>query len=201
MESSHRYTALVTGFGPFDDHKINASWEAVKELEKLWQDSQDLQDVKLVTEEIAVSYERVSGRVAKLWKNHNPTIMVHVGVARNGECLTIESQAHSTGYQRKDICGRQPDEVNITPCVLQPEMDIKKICEAVNANSKNTGCKADISHDAGRYLCEYTFYQSLCIKPSCVLFVHVPDFHKYNSVQTAHGLLDILCAAIKDLRH
>ena len=27
---------VVTGYGPFGDHKINASWEAVKRLKELW---------------------------------------------------------------------------------------------------------------------------------------------------------------------
>ena len=29
-------TILVTGFGPFGLHEVNASWVAVKELERLW---------------------------------------------------------------------------------------------------------------------------------------------------------------------
>ena len=27
---------VVTGYGPFGDHKVNASWEAVKSLKELW---------------------------------------------------------------------------------------------------------------------------------------------------------------------
>ena len=36
---------LVTGYGPFGDHKINASWEAVKKLPDLWNDSQYKKEV------------------------------------------------------------------------------------------------------------------------------------------------------------
>ena len=47
---------LVTGFGPFGVHKVNASWVAVQELEAL-----GLEDpfVTLVVEEITVDYEYV----------------------------------------------------------------------------------------------------------------------------------------------
>ena len=27
---------VVTGYGPFEGHPVNASWEAVKELSKIW---------------------------------------------------------------------------------------------------------------------------------------------------------------------
>ena len=30
---------VVTGYGPFGEHKINASWEAVKRLKDLWNDN------------------------------------------------------------------------------------------------------------------------------------------------------------------
>ena len=51
---------VVTGFGPFGIHKVNASWVAVQELKNL-----GLEDpfVDLVTEEIQVDYDfvKVSG--------------------------------------------------------------------------------------------------------------------------------------------
>ena len=47
---------LVTGFGPFGVHKVNASWVAVQELEALGLDDPF---VDLVVEEISVDYEYV----------------------------------------------------------------------------------------------------------------------------------------------
>ena len=51
---------VVTGFGPFGIHKVNASWVAVQELKNL-----GLEDpfVDLITEEIQVDYDfvKVSG--------------------------------------------------------------------------------------------------------------------------------------------
>lgn len=67
-------TILVTGFGPFDKHVVNASWEAVKELQKLWINSKEFPDVKLIIEEIPVSYSYVSTRIPQLWKKHSPTV-------------------------------------------------------------------------------------------------------------------------------
>ena len=38
---------VVTGYGPFGDHKINASWEAVKQLKDLWDKDTKKHEVRL----------------------------------------------------------------------------------------------------------------------------------------------------------
>ena len=35
-ETKPQRSIVVTGYGPFGDHKVNASWEAVKRLKELW---------------------------------------------------------------------------------------------------------------------------------------------------------------------
>ncbi|XP_043256705.1 pyroglutamyl-peptidase 1 isoform X2 [Colletes gigas] len=191
---------IVTGFGPFGDHVINASWEAVKELSKLHADSKEFIDVKLIVEEIPVSYDDVASYVPKLWKEYNPTVILHVGVSHKVDCLTIECCAHSNGYERPDIYDKCPDESKITQEVLITNVDAHKICDTINENSMETECSACVSYDAGRFLCEYVFYQSLHIEPTKVLFVHVPDFTTYSSLRTAKGLLHILRCMIKCAR-
>lgn len=74
MGADSECTILVTGFGPFDKHVVNASWEAVKELQKLWIDSKEFSDIELITKEIPVSYSYVSTQIPQLWKKHNPTV-------------------------------------------------------------------------------------------------------------------------------
>lgn len=74
MGADPKCTILVTGFGPFDAHVVNASWEAVRELQKLWANSAEFPDVKLVAEEIPVSYNYVSDHIPQLWKKHNPSV-------------------------------------------------------------------------------------------------------------------------------
>ena len=39
---------VVTGYGPFGDHKINASWEAVKQLKDLWDKDTKTDEVRFV---------------------------------------------------------------------------------------------------------------------------------------------------------
>lgn len=77
MSIDPKCTILVTGFGPFKKYVVNASWEAVKELQKLWENSVEFSDVKLVAEEIPVSYDHVSTHIPQLWKEHNPLVSSH----------------------------------------------------------------------------------------------------------------------------
>lgn len=74
MSANSECMILVTGFGPFDKYVVNASWEAVKELQKLWVDSKKFPNIKLITKEIPVSYSYVSTQIPQLWKKHNPTV-------------------------------------------------------------------------------------------------------------------------------
>lgn len=121
-----------------------------------------------------------------------------MGVSHKAESLTIECHARSDGYNRFDIYEKRPDETNIELNVLKTRIDVKELCNNVNKNSEKNGCKACLSNDAGRYLCEYIFYQSLSIDSTKTLFVHVPDLNKYSSIQTAKGLYDILCYLMKN---
>lgn len=200
MDADPKRTVLVTGFGPFKTHVVNASWEAVKELQKLWENSVEFSDVKLIAEEVPVSYDYVSEHIPRLWKEHNPSIVLHVGVSHEAEFLTIERHAYSNGYNTLDVCNKCPDETDVECNVLETEIDVEELCDNVNKNSERSGCKAYPSQNAGRYLCEYIFYQSLSIEPTKTLFVHVPDFHKYSSVQAANGLYDILYYLLRNLK-
>ncbi|XP_074240480.1 pyroglutamyl-peptidase 1 isoform X2 [Saimiri boliviensis] len=76
-----RKAVVVTGFGPFGEHTVNASWIAVQELEKLGLgDSVDLH-----VYEIPVEYKTVQRLIPALWEKHSPQIslrlyLLHVSV-------------------------------------------------------------------------------------------------------------------------
>ena len=71
---------LVTGFGPFGHHKVNASWAAVCGLKKLGVEYKST-EVALETREIPVAYDIVSSVVPQLYERFNPRLCVHVGVS------------------------------------------------------------------------------------------------------------------------
>lgn len=69
-----RPKVLVTGFGPFGNHKVNASWEAVKALPI--KQLEQTHNVEIITAEIPVSYAHVSTEIPRLLKLHNPLVIL-----------------------------------------------------------------------------------------------------------------------------
>ncbi|XP_044311918.1 pyroglutamyl-peptidase 1 isoform X2 [Varanus komodoensis] len=69
MEKSRR-PVVVTGFGPFGEHSVNASWIAVQELEKMGL----REDVDLHVYEIPVEYQAVQRLIPALWEKHSPQV-------------------------------------------------------------------------------------------------------------------------------
>lgn len=63
-------TVIVTGFGPFRNHNVNASWEAVRFLPTTGIEKE--LGIRLVTEEVPVSYEYVETKIPQLWTCHKP---------------------------------------------------------------------------------------------------------------------------------
>lgn len=57
---------LVTGFGPFGAHPVNASWESVKLL------PDEIDDYQLVKKEIPVLYYDVETTIPAIWREINP---------------------------------------------------------------------------------------------------------------------------------
>ena len=95
---------IITGFGPFGEHKINASWESVKLLPTLWNHS----SVNLVIEEIPVQYDFIQKQVPVKWADLKPIFVIHVGVSSIAKVVTLETLAHNKSYDRCDVDGKCP---------------------------------------------------------------------------------------------
>lgn len=72
IEDMFKPIVLVTGFGPFADHPVNASWEAVKLMNK--DEIEKKLNIELVQLEIPVTYENVDEFVPALWETHSPKV-------------------------------------------------------------------------------------------------------------------------------
>ncbi|XP_067946651.1 pyroglutamyl-peptidase 1-like [Watersipora subatra] len=193
-----KITVVVTGFGPFGEHKINASWEAVKELSKLGV----AHNVNLVTQQIPVEYESVQKIIPELWKQWQPKLVVHVGVSSIASELTFERQAHNNNYKMPDVAGKsapsQCYNIDEGDRCLETGLDISKLCDDVN----QSGClaMATSSEDAGRYLCDFTYYASLCQDQSRTCFIHVPVLDQpYTSSELGHALQCSVQCMLKQL--
>ena len=183
---------VLTGFGPFGQHKVNASWEAVRLVPGLWEDTEH----PVVVEEIPVDYSWVQAREEGRWKEAFFT--VHVGVSHLATAVTLECRGHNTGYCRPDVAGAcppgetcQPDGLEeITTCLDMPAL--LAMVEAAGADTK-----FELSEDAGRYLCDFVYYRSLLCSQGRSLFIHVPPLDTpYSAQQLARAIAAVLRAIV-----
>jgi len=196
--SPSKFTVLVTGFGPFATHTVNASWESVNELSK-----EGLGDeINLITVEIPVEYETVTKQIPELWSQYKPHLMVHVGVSGVAKDLTLEQTAHNNGYDKFDVQGRTPSDnccVDGAPLCLVSEIKMKPVCEAVNQSM--CGVNTVVSLDPGRYMCDFIYFTSLNINCSRTAFIHVPPLEKPYSVKQLAAALRVAILAMLDQLH
>lgn len=190
---AHKKKVIVTGFEPFGEHAVNSSWVAVQELERLGLG----EAVDLHVCEVPVEYQAVQVLLPSLWKEHDPQLVVHVGVSGLATTVTLEQCGHNKGYKRRDNCSFFPASqccMDSGPDCILSVLDMDAVCKRVNESG--LGVTLSVSKDAGRYLCDYTYYTSLYLGQGHSAFIHVPPLGKpYSSQELGRALQ----AAIKEM--
>ncbi|ELW67153.1 Pyroglutamyl-peptidase 1 [Tupaia chinensis] len=171
---------------------IPALWEkhSPQELEKLGLgDSVDLH-----VYEIPVEYQTVQRLIPALWEKHSPQLVVHVGVSGMATTVTLEKCGHNKGYKGLDNCRFCPGSqccVEDGPESIDSIIDMDAVCKRVTTLGLDV--TVTISQDAGRYLCDFTYYTSLYQTHGRSAFVHVPPLGKpYNADQLGRALRVII---------
>ncbi|KAB5535807.1 hypothetical protein PHYPO_G00122160 [Pangasianodon hypophthalmus] len=192
-------TVIVTGFGPFGEHAVNASWVAVQELKELGLGP----TVDLHVTEVPVEYQAVQNLLPALWDQYHPQLVVHVGVSGMATTVTLEKCGHNHGYRRLDNCDFYPKSgccIEGGPDCIKSAIDMDVVCKRVN--NSNIGISVSVSKDAGRYLCDYTYYTSLYLGKGRSAFVHVPPLGKpYSAEQLAQALRAVILEMLDMLEH
>ncbi|XP_066540327.1 pyroglutamyl-peptidase 1 isoform X2 [Hoplias malabaricus] len=147
--SSQKELVVVTGFGPFRQHLVNASWEAAKGLKR------------------AGLGEGTDIDIAEI------PVAVHLGIAPGARCIILEQTAKNHGYKDRDVCGSCP----ANNCCIEGGAEwLDSIIDMRSLAKHLKGLSLDViySRDAGRYLCEFVYYCSLQYGQRRAVFVHVP---------------------------
>ncbi|KAG7275266.1 hypothetical protein CRUP_034993 [Coryphaenoides rupestris] len=251
MDNNKR-TVVVTGFGPFGEHMVNASWVAVQaviltldrdlgsevrelsvcvqpaclpfrkhdsniaytcpqcctEAVVLWvhQELQKLglgKKVDLHVYEVPVEYQAVQSLVPSLWEQYHPQLVVHVGVSGMATTVTLEKCGHNYGYKGLDNSRLCPDSqccVVGGPACIDSVIDMESVCKRVSASG--LGVTVSVSKDAGRYLCDFTYYTSLYLSRGRSAFVHVPPLGKpYSGPDLGRALQAIVREMLQHQDH
>ena len=177
--------ALITGFGSFPGVEKNPTEELIHDLSK--HSSSQPVDIHAIV--LDVSFERSAKKLMHHLQSNSvsPMFLLHFGVSRS-PYLRIERQAVNEKHASiPDIDGMHCDGVAIDPkYALTKSISSSLHTDKLIQHLRKIGYPAKISYDAGRYVCNSTYYQSLRWTQSqqdsqgiSSIFVHVPP---HNSV-------------------
>lgn len=200
-------TVLVTGFGPFQDkYPVNPSFEIAKSLpQELPRSARGGPKTNIITygTPIRVCYETVRELVPQLHESHceNVDLVLHIGMASGRKFYTLEEIGHRDGYHKnKDLDGKAlPEDDGLLrfadcPQDMTTSLDYaavlgrwRMILRGLPEDFPGSGADCRSSSDAGHYLCDYIYFNSLAwygrrsgnlvdgmASDRPVLFLHVP---------------------------
>jgi len=167
-------TILLTGFGPFPGAPFNPTAPLVKRLARLRRPM--LADVTIVPYVFATSYAAVDRELPRLIAEHRPDALLMFGLHGRTRTLRIETRARNALALRADAGGSAPRGHAIAPGL--PAIAMPAPTRHLLAAVRRAVVPAALSHDAGRYLCNYLCWQAAAAArqgPRLAAFVHVPD--------------------------
>jgi len=149
---------LVTYFEPFGERTTNASKEVVSLISNF--------DIK----ELPVSWSKVPSILDELLIDE-PDYLFLIGEAGSYKEITVEQVAHNIS-NGKDNDGVIKDNEQI----IVGDKDVKTTLFDLSKLSYHIG------DNAGKYLCNYTYYLALSKAKTCkVLFIHLPYIEESGS--------------------
>ncbi|XP_036699720.1 pyroglutamyl-peptidase 1-like protein isoform X5 [Balaenoptera musculus] len=130
-------------------------------------------EVELQILQLPVDYREVKQRVTRIWEDLQPQLVVHVGMDPTAKAIFLEQCGKNWGYGDADIRGFHPE---CGVCLPDgPEVIASGVSmRAVSRSAVVEGVEVAFSRDAGRYVCDYTYYLSLHHGNGCAALVHVP---------------------------
>ena len=156
-------TVLVTGFEPFGEHEVNPSQVLAEALGGVV---------------LPVSYARTAAALRAAIDEREPDVVVCFGLAQKRTAITPERFAHNldeagtTDNEASPGTGKEIDPAG--PLAYRSTLPVDEIVAALTAED----IPAQVSRDAGGFLCNHVFYVLMQTLSSNQVggFVHVPPF-------------------------
>ena len=180
---------LLTGFGPFPNMPINPCVEIVHWIQD-WAESQSFE---ICTAILDVTYQGAFDQVQRLVIEFGAQMIVHIGVSSRNDAIHLEHSAiNCRNASIPDVQGRRciNEAINIEYSLttrIRTTLDILTL----QRDLSQWGHPVAVSHDAGQYVCNSLYWQSLHYFDIPVLFVHVPN----TTIEQHHSTI----ACIQDL--
>jgi pyroglutamyl-peptidase len=169
-------TILLTGFGPFPGAPFNPTGPLVERLLRLRRPR--LANAKIIPHIFPTSYAAVDRDLSVLLARHKPDALLMFGLAPRARALRIETWARNAVSLLPDAAGIALPRRTIAaggPAAIAIPAPAHRLLAAVRA----ARVPATLSHDAGRYLCNYLAWRAAAAAgnnggPQLAAFVHVP---------------------------
>jgi len=158
-----------TGFGPFPGVPENPTAQLIATL----RDSDDPAFADCTFDVLDVAYGTVGEALDRVLAAR-PRALVMTGYSRRATALMLESIGTDDCAAQADVAGFVPAAAGSTITRLAcPHIDFAALRDAL----AGAGLRAEVSEDAGRYVCNHTLYTALkrlADSDTPALFVHVP---------------------------
>jgi pyroglutamyl-peptidase len=169
-------TILITGFGPFPGAPFNPTESLAKDLARRRHPA--FANVRRVSYVFTVSYAAVDRELPALIGRERPDVLIMFGLALRTAHLRIETRAHNRLTRAMpDIEGMLPLSGTIMAGAVTA-LPLRAPAQRLLIAAQSTGLPAALSHDAGRYLCNYLCWRAaeatLQGAPRLASFIHVP---------------------------
>ncbi|KUP28122.1 pyroglutamyl-peptidase I [Kocuria rhizophila] len=160
---------LVTGFEPFGGETENASGTAIQRLGEI----RALDAVNLAAAILPVTWSDAGPALLRAVETHQPDAIIAVGEAGGRAVVTPERWAKNLGHGRiPDNDGVVRDAAPLAPGAerLESRLDPAALSRAI----QDAGVPAEVSEDAGAFLCNAVFWTALHRTDLPATFIHVP---------------------------
>ena len=193
---------LLTGFGPFPGVEENATSKLVPEIAERAQ--RLIRDVDFAFEVLPVSWRDGPGKARRLIEQFNPAVVLHFGVSEAASGFVIETRAATACRTAADAVGELPPSD-----FLGGHGEAGKASTipytAVVSRLRSCGLPAELSDDAGGYLCNAVLFDTLSrAQPGLRAgFIHVPTTltsksQPMTAADAVRGGLEIIRACVED---
>jgi pyroglutamyl-peptidase len=167
-------SVLITGFGRFPGAPFNPSGPLARAVAKRRRPAFD--GIRRALHIFETSYAAVDRDLPKLLAQHKPDIVLMFGLAARTPFVRIETRARNAmSILFPDVRGFRPDEAAIArgKPALAGLAPFRHLLGATRA----ARVPARMSRDAGRYLCNYSYWRALEASRSgtpLAQFIHIP---------------------------
>jgi pyroglutamyl-peptidase len=173
---------LVTGFERFGKHEVNPSQLLAEALDGVV---------------LPVSYARAADALRAALDDAEPDLVVCFGLADERDAISVERFAHNldeaTTVDNEEAPGSGQAIDPMGPLALASTLPVDEIVAALKAED----IPAEVSRDAGGYLCNHVFYSLMRALDGTAArggFVHVPTNLPFETLVRAGRVIVATCA-------